>query len=54
MILLSSPDKPLEYTAKRTARRGVCLALYSKEIGDVDASAEAKESPEEREFELRV
>ncbi|KAJ8474390.1 hypothetical protein ONZ51_g7252 [Trametes cubensis] len=54
MILLTSPDKPLEYTAKRTARRGVCLALYSKEIEDVYASAEAKESPEEREFKLRV
>ncbi|KAI0325854.1 acetyl-CoA synthetase-like protein [Cubamyces sp. BRFM 1775] len=54
MILLTSPDKPLEYTAKRTARRGVCLALYAKEIEDIYASTEARESPEERQYRLRV
>ncbi|KAI0325855.1 acetyl-CoA synthetase-like protein [Cubamyces sp. BRFM 1775] len=54
MILVTSPDKPLQYTAKRTPRRDICLVLYSKEIEDLYASAEADESPEKREFRLRM
>ncbi|KAH9889266.1 acetyl-CoA synthetase-like protein [Cubamyces lactineus] len=54
MIIVTSPHKPLEYTAKRTARRGVCLALYSKEIADLYTNVEASAAPEEREFRLRM
>jgi hypothetical protein len=35
MILVTKPDKPLELTAKGTPRRGVCLAIYEKEIEDL-------------------
>lgn len=32
MIMVTSPDKPLEYTAKGTPRRQVCIAAYTEEI----------------------
>ncbi|KAI0350560.1 acetyl-CoA synthetase-like protein [Trametes cingulata] len=32
MIMVTSPDKPLEYTAKGTPRRQVCIAAYAEEI----------------------
>ncbi|KAI8971002.1 hypothetical protein BD414DRAFT_540590 [Trametes punicea] len=32
MILVTNSKKPLEYTAKGTPRRGVCLKLYEEEI----------------------
>ncbi|KAI8996302.1 acetyl-CoA synthetase-like protein [Trametes punicea] len=32
MIMVTSPNKPLEYTAKGTPRRQVCIAAYSEEI----------------------
>ncbi|KAL1943361.1 hypothetical protein VTO73DRAFT_4436 [Trametes versicolor] len=31
-IMVTSPDKPLEYTAKGTPRRQVCIAAYAEEI----------------------
>lgn len=30
--MVTSPDKPLEYTAKGTPRRQVCIAAYAAEI----------------------
>lgn len=32
MIMVTSPDKPLEYTAKGTPRRQVCIRSYEPEI----------------------
>ncbi|KAI0681684.1 male sterility protein-domain-containing protein [Cerioporus squamosus] len=32
MIMVTKPEKPLEYTAKGTPRRQVCIASYSEEI----------------------
>ncbi|KAI0633130.1 acetyl-CoA synthetase-like protein [Trametes polyzona] len=32
MILVTSPNKPLEYTAKGTPRRQICIAAYAEEI----------------------
>ena len=32
MIMVTEPSKPLEYTAKGTPRRQVCIAAYEKEI----------------------
>lgn len=32
MIMVTKPDKPLEYTAKGTPRRQVCIASYAEEI----------------------
>ena len=32
MIIVSDPAKPLEFTAKGTPRRQVCLAAYQDEI----------------------
>lgn len=32
MIMVTDPSKPLEYTAKGTPRRQVCIAAYEKEI----------------------
>ncbi|KAI0673239.1 acetyl-CoA synthetase-like protein [Trametes maxima] len=32
MIMVTAPDKPLEYTAKGTPRRQVCIAAYAPEI----------------------
>jgi hypothetical protein len=52
MILIASPDKPLELTAKGSARRNICLAKYESEIEQIyrtiDESTEgAPESPSE-------
>ena len=32
MIMVTKPEKPLEYTAKGTPRRQVCIAAYADEI----------------------
>ena len=40
MIIVKSPDKPFEYTAKGTPRRQVCLRLYEAEIEAVYAAVE--------------
>lgn len=39
MILIVDPAKPLELTAKGTARRNVCLAKYEDEIETIYESA---------------
>ncbi|KAI0819209.1 acetyl-CoA synthetase-like protein [Trametes gibbosa] len=49
MILVASPEKPLEHTPKGTPRRGVCLRLYQSEI-DALYAAHADAAPELREF----
>ncbi|KAH9851134.1 acetyl-CoA synthetase-like protein [Lenzites betulinus] len=53
MILVASPDKPLEHTLKGTTRRGMCLKEYQQEI-DKLYETEADESPEKREFHGRM
>src|SRR5882762_11679531 len=40
MIIVKSPDKPFEYTAKGTPRRQVCLKIYEAEIDAVYAAVE--------------
>ncbi|KAH9851221.1 acetyl-CoA synthetase-like protein [Lenzites betulinus] len=35
MIMVTSPNKPLEYTAKGTPRRQVCIAAYDDEINAI-------------------
>lgn len=37
MILLTSPSKPVEFTAKGLPRRPMLLALYAQEIDDLYA-----------------
>lgn len=49
MILVASPSKPVEYTAKLTPRRGATLNAYAPEIemiyAAVDASAQSDLAP---------
>ncbi|VDC04878.1 unnamed protein product [Peniophora sp. CBMAI 1063] len=40
MILVASPDKPLELTAKGNPRRNICLAAYEKEIETIYSNVE--------------
>ena len=52
MILIASPEKPIELTAKGTPRRQVTLAAYAREIEDLyekvkNASQTDIESPSE-------
>ena len=54
MILIASPDKPLEHTAKGTARRGVCLQLYAGEIDALYAAEDGESYAGDREFPDRV
>ncbi|KAI0349592.1 hypothetical protein OH77DRAFT_1222922 [Trametes cingulata] len=53
MILVASPDKPLERTPKGTPRRGICLKLYTDEIERQYAATMAA-NPEQREFPDRM
>ncbi|CDO69440.1 hypothetical protein BN946_scf184791.g35 [Trametes cinnabarina] len=53
MIIVTSPNKPLEYTAKGTPRRGVCLRLYEDEIDSLYSSA-ADTSPQNQQFPDRM
>ncbi|KAI8971004.1 acetyl-CoA synthetase-like protein [Trametes punicea] len=53
MILVTYPEKPLQYTAKRTARRGVCLKLYAEDIEKL-YKREADPSPESRPYMMRM
>ncbi|KAK0219250.1 NRPS-like enzyme [Armillaria fumosa] len=41
MILVASPDKPFEFTAKESLRRGAILKAYEKEIEDIYNAVEA-------------
>lgn len=41
MILVASPQKPLELTAKGSARRNACLAKYEDEIEAIYEAAES-------------
>ena len=43
MILVTSPKKPMELTAKGTARRNVCLAHYEDEIEAIYSAADSPE-----------
>lgn len=49
MILVASPSKPVEYTAKLTPRRGATLNAYAPEIekiyATVDVSAQSDLAP---------
>ncbi|KAI9058660.1 acetyl-CoA synthetase-like protein [Trametes sanguinea] len=49
MIMVTSPNKPLEYTAKGTPRRQVCINAYSEEIDAlykrVEESAQVEMEP---------
>lgn len=49
MILIASPAKPLELTAKGSTRRNVCLTMYENEIEaiyrDVDDSSHVGPEP---------
>jgi hypothetical protein len=52
MILVTDPDKPLELTAKGSARRNICLAKYEIEIDELyraieESSLDAPEPPSE-------
>ena len=40
MIIVNDPAKPLEYTAKGTPRRQVCIAAYAEEIDALYARVE--------------
>ena len=40
MIIVADPTKPLELTAKGSARRNVCLAKYEREIEELYRTAE--------------
>ncbi|KAI0669497.1 acetyl-CoA synthetase-like protein [Trametes maxima] len=53
MIIVTSPDKPLEHTPKGTPRRGVCLKLYTSEIDELYAT-QKDAAPEQREFPDRM
>lgn len=44
MILVASPSKPLEYTAKQTPRRGVILKDYAQEIDAIYQAVEESSS----------
>ncbi|KAI0629577.1 acetyl-CoA synthetase-like protein [Trametes polyzona] len=56
MILLASPEKPLQRTMKGNVRRGVCLELYKEEIEALYLAvlAQSDESPENRAFRERM
>lgn len=41
MILVASPDKPFEFTAKESLRRGAILKAYEQEIEDIYNAIEA-------------
>ncbi|KAK0184736.1 NRPS-like enzyme [Armillaria mellea] len=41
MILVASPDKPFEFTAKESLRRGAILKTYEQEIEDIYNAVEA-------------
>lgn len=41
MILVTDPAKPLELTAKGSARRNVCLAKYEDEIEAIYTAADS-------------
>ncbi|KAK0492930.1 NRPS-like enzyme [Armillaria luteobubalina] len=41
MILVASPDKPFEFTAKESLRRGAILKAYEQEIEDIYNAVEA-------------
>ncbi|KAI0753486.1 acetyl-CoA synthetase-like protein [Daedaleopsis nitida] len=54
MIIVASPLKPFEHTAKGTARRGVCLKLYATEIEALYAGEQDAVAAQDREFPDRV
>ncbi|KAI0657838.1 acetyl-CoA synthetase-like protein [Cubamyces menziesii] len=54
MILVTSPEKPLEHTPKGTPRRGVCIKLYADEIEQLYAKQEEGENVQQREIVDRV
>ena len=35
MIIVTHPDKPFEFTGKRTVRRNACIDMYSAEIDEL-------------------
>lgn len=41
MILVASPDKPFEFTAKESLRRGAILKAYEQEIEGIYNAVEA-------------
>jgi hypothetical protein len=40
MIIVTSPEKPLELTAKGSIRRNICLAKYDSEIEELYMAVE--------------
>lgn len=50
MIIIASPLKPFEHTAKGTARREVCLKLYASEIDALYAGEQDALAAQDREF----
>ncbi|KAI0325861.1 acetyl-CoA synthetase-like protein [Cubamyces sp. BRFM 1775] len=48
LILVTSPEKPLEHTPKGTPRRGVCMKLYADEIDQLYAKHEEGEDVQQR------
>lgn len=56
-IIVNDPAKPLEYTAKGTPRRQVCIAAYEPEIDALYARVEQssqKDLPLPRDWSLAV
>ncbi|KAI0765731.1 hypothetical protein BD413DRAFT_575072 [Trametes elegans] len=49
MILVASPDEPLERTPKGTTKRGICLKMYVQEVEGLYA-AQVGVSQAERPF----